>query len=122
VRRRYVLYVFELSDAVGRRRRVPSRRSSKPYVYVGYTSKTRRARLAEHGEGRYSGDRKWAPHYVRARADLWNGWPRVDTLDDALDGERDLADALNARGFTVVNKTGERLNLPATNPSRPTTA
>ncbi len=110
-KRRYVLYVIELSDSVGKRRKIPRRRSSKPYLYVGQTSKRRRERLAEHRTGRYAGDRKWMPHYVRARADLWRGWPRVHTLDDALDAERDLADALETRGYTVVNKTGSAIQL-----------
>lgn len=110
--RRYVVYAFELSDSVAKRRRIPPRRTSKPYVYVGYTSKRRRERLAEHRTGRYAGDRKRMPHYVRARADLWHGWPAVHTLTDALEAERDLADALETRGYTVVNNVGEPVSVP----------
>lgn len=110
---RYLVYVVELSDSVAKRPGIPRRLSEKPYIYVGYTSKRRRVRLAEHRIGRYVADRRWAPHYLRARADLWSGWPAVHTLTDALEAERDLADALTARGYTVVNKTGKPLALPA---------
>lgn len=109
---RYSLYVIELADSVANIKRVPDRRSSKPFVYVGYTSKRRRERLAEHRIGRYVADRKWVPHYVRARADLWRGWRSVHSKHEALAAERGLADALDAAGYTVVNKTGKPLALP----------
>lgn len=111
--RRYVLYVIELSDSVAKRRRIPQRRSTAPYVYVGYTSKRRRMRLAEHRSGeRFSADRRWAKHYGRARADLWADWPKYRSKADALAGEAALAAELNELGYTVVNKTGSPIELP----------
>ena len=109
--RTYVLYAFELRDSVAKRRGIPPRISVEPYVYVGYTSKSRRERLDEHGVGRYVADRKWAKHYNRARFDLNAGWPTYKTQDEALAGESGLAEALRERGFTVVNKTGRPLSI-----------
>lgn len=111
--RRYRVYVIELKDSVAKRRKVPERRSSKPFLYVGYTSKRRRERLAEHRIGRFAGDRKWAKHYGRARADLWADAPKYRTKADALAGEAALAAALDELGYTVVNKTGEEMSLPS---------
>lgn len=107
----YQLYVFELSDSVASRKGVPARRSSHPYVYVGYTSRARRVRLKEHRHGRFFADKKWAPHYVTARPDLYRLWPTYEALDDALAGELRLATGLDRRGFTVVNKTGTAITI-----------
>ncbi len=110
---RHVLYVIELSDSVAKKKNIPPRRSPKPYIYVGQTSKRRRVRLAEHRSGeRYVADRRWAKHYGRARADLWADWPKYRSKADALAGEAALAAELNERGYTVVNKTGTAIELP----------
>lgn len=107
------LYVFELADSVGSRRRIPRRRSDAPFVYVGYTSKSRRVRLREHRTGRFAADKKWAPHYVRAWPDLYRLWPVYPTQEMALVGETQLAKVLETRGFTVVNKTGTPIAIAA---------
>lgn len=108
---RYVLYVFQLRASVASRKRTPTRKTSKPYVYVGYTSRSAEERLEEHRIGRFVADRKWVPHYKRPRPDLSAGSPSYATLDDALAGEAALAKSLEARGFTVVNGTGAPLAI-----------
>lgn len=109
--RRYVLYVFELRDSVGKLRRVPARMTSEPYVYVGYTAKRRRERLREHRIGHYVADRRWAPHYGKTRGDLWAGWQKYATQAEVLAAESQLAASLQERGYTVVNKTGSPLSI-----------
>jgi hypothetical protein len=110
---RYVLYVFQLRASVASKTSIPARASSKPYIYVGYTSKSADERLEEHGRGRYVADRKWAPYYKRARPDLSVGWPTYATQREALAGEAALAGALGKRGFTVVNGTGKAIVIAA---------
>lgn len=48
---KYVLYVFQLRASVARRKRTPARATSKPYLYVGYTSRSADERLEEHRVG-----------------------------------------------------------------------
>lgn len=108
---RYVLYVFQLRASIGDKKRTPARRSPKPYLYVGLTSKTAEERLEEHRWGRYVGDRKWAPYFKRARPDLSAGWPEYATQREALAGEAALAVELERRGFTVVNGTGKPITI-----------
>jgi hypothetical protein len=110
--RRYVLYVFQLRASVSRKRSVPARRSTKPFVYVGYTSKSADERLEEHRIGRYAADKKWVPYWKRPRPDLYAHLPSYGTKDEALAGEAALARALGRRGFTVVNKTGQPIKIP----------
>ena len=105
------LYVFELADTVRERHRVPPKRTARPYVYVGYTGRSRRERLNEHRLGRFAADKKWAPHYVRARADLYRLWPTYPTAEEALEAEANLARVLATEGYTVVNKTGRAIQI-----------
>lgn len=109
--RKYVLYVFQLRASVARRKHIPARKSSKPYLYVGYTSKSADERLEEHRVGRYVADRKWVAYYKRPRPDLSARWPTYATQREALAGEAALAKALGRRGFTVVNKTGVPISI-----------
>ena len=108
----YVLYVFQLRASVARRKHTPARKTSKPFLYVGYTSKSADKRLEEHRVGRYVADRKWVPYYKRPRRDLFDRWPTYATQDEALAGEAALAEVLGTRGFTVVNKTGTPISIP----------
>ncbi len=108
---RYALYVFELSDSVGKKPGIPAKISAAPYVYVGYTGKKRRERLKEHRTGYYAADKRWMKHYARTRADLWADWPKYATKADALSAEAELAAALGEQGYTVVNKTGIALAI-----------
>ena len=110
--RKYVLYVFQLRASVARVRRTPARKTSKPYLYVGYTSRSADERLEEHRIGRFVADRKWVPYYKRPRPDLSARCPTYATQDEALVGEAALAKALGTRGFTVVNKTGTPIAIP----------
>ena len=111
-----MLYVFQLRATVARRRRTPARKTSKPYLYVGYTSKSAEERLEEHRVGRFAADRKWVPYFKRPRLDLSARWPTYAAQDDALAGEAALARALGARGFTVANKTGIAISIPPKQP------
>ena len=117
--RRYVLYVFALRASVAQVKRIPSRISMKPYVYVGYTSKAASERLEEHRIGHYVADRRWARHYKKPRPDLHEDWPTYATRDEALAGESELAEALRRRRFTVVNKTGKPIVIPPKSPPTP---
>jgi hypothetical protein len=111
--RSYVLYVFQLRASVARKPRIPPRKSSKPYLYVGYTSKPAEERLEEHRVGRYVADRRWVPYWKRPRPDLSARWPTYATQAEALAGEAALAKALGRRGFTIVNKTGKAIEIPS---------
>jgi len=108
----HVLYVFQLRASVARMKRTPARTTSKPYLYVGYTSRSADERLEEHRVGRFAADRKWVPYYKRPRPDLCARWPTYATQDEALAAEAALAKELMARGFTVVNKTGTPISIP----------
>lgn len=119
-----MLYVFQLRASVSRLRRTPARKTSKPYLYVGYTSKSAEERLEEHRVGRFVADRKWEPYYKRPRPDLSARWPTYATQDEALAGEAALSKALSGRGFTVVNKTGTPISIarPIASGSQPSSA
>ena len=105
---KYEVYVFQLTDDVSRRRNTPAKRGTLPYVYVGYTSQVRRDRLNEHRHGIRS---RWAKYYDGALPVIYRAWGPYADETKALAAERRLAEKAERLGYTVVNKTGERITI-----------
>jgi hypothetical protein len=72
----------------------------RPVLYVGQTSLTPEARLAQHQSG-YKASRWVRQHGVRLRRDLYRRQPILRTHIEALTWERFQADALRVAGWTV---------------------
>ena len=109
MKRQWRVYVLELDDAAG-----PGKLPDKPNLYVGYTGRTVLERLGTHltnPKGR--GSRKVRRYFRAIRFDLFEGLGPYESKADALRAEAELDAELVRRGFTIVSKTGEDLDLPA---------
>jgi hypothetical protein len=91
----YRIYVVELADAAGRRRR-----SDLPCVYVGQTVVTPGERLAQHKAG-HKASRVVRRHGLRLRPDLYESLPILASRAAALVLEARVAAELRARGYRV---------------------
>src|SRR6185436_11682070 len=74
----YRIYVIELRDAAGRRRR-----RDRPCVYVGQTVVTPEERFAQHRAG-HKASRVVRRHGRRLRPDLYEGLPLLASREAAL--------------------------------------
>jgi hypothetical protein len=91
----YRIYVVELRDAAGRRRR-----GDLPCVYVGQTVVTPEERFAQHKAGHKS-SRVVRRHGLALRPDLYEGLPLLASRQAALVLEARVASELRARGYRV---------------------
>ena len=93
--RSYWAYVIELSDEIEQPAGV-----TKPWVYVGQSSRTPGERFEQHRSG-YKAS-KWVKNYgVRLLPDLYRDQPVLRTQAEALSYEAWLAAHLEAHGFPV---------------------
>jgi hypothetical protein len=91
----YRIYVVELADAAGRRRR-----RDRACVYVGQTVVTPEERFAQHKAGHKS-SRVVRRHGVQLRPDLYEGLPLLASREAALVLEARVAAELRSRGYRV---------------------
>jgi hypothetical protein len=102
--RTYRIYVIELDEAVGAKRRVrdrnPSKRPDKPWLYVGYTVHTPEERFTQHMNGIHDAPlvRK---HGMKLRLRLYENAPVASTRSEAEELEGRWAERLRRRGFGV---------------------
>jgi hypothetical protein len=89
------IYVVELADAAGRRRR-----GARPCVYVGQTVVTPEERFAQHKAGHKSA-RVVRRHGLRLLPDLYEGLPLLASREAALVLEARVAAELRTRGYRV---------------------
>ncbi len=95
------LYVIELDDAVG-----PRKRPDRPWVYVGETSRTPEERFEQHrSQARNQNgplySRVVARHALHLRPDLYDPERVLFTRDEARKAERALAERLARQGYSV---------------------
>ena len=95
VARMYRVYVVELADAAGRRRR-----RERPNVYVGQSVVTPEERFAQHKAG-HKASRVVRRHGLRLRPDLYDGLPLLASREAALVLEARVAAELRTRGYRV---------------------
>ena len=106
-RRSHYVYVIDLDPAVRNephvRRSNPVADPDKPCVYVGRTGKTIKARRKQHREGKYPG-RGYVGKYGFGRPFLTHLFEHLNPClpEDAIRHERELAEQLRARGYTVT--------------------
>ena len=91
----YHVYVIELSDDAG-----PRVNPQKPNVYVGQSVRTPEIRFAQHREG-FKASRVVRRFGIKLRPRLYRNYGPYRSRDEALKGEKQLADRLRDRGFTV---------------------
>jgi hypothetical protein len=91
----YRIYVVELADAAGRRRR-----RDRPCLYVGQTVVTPEERFAQHRRG-HKASRVVRRHGRRLRPDLYDGLPLLASREAALVLEARVAAELRSRGYRV---------------------
>ena len=91
----YRIYVVELADAAGQRRR-----REHPCVYVGQTVVTPEERFAQHKAG-HKASRVVRRHGLRLRPDLYDGLPLLASREAALVLEARVAAELRTRGYRV---------------------
>lgn len=99
------LYVVELDAAVrnhGRVRRA-NPNGDERCLYVGSTAHAPAERFAQHKAGVHSNRGYVTKYGKRLRSDL-SRWLEVSSRDQAEQAERELADALRAKGFTVWSR------------------
>ena len=95
-RRRYWLYVIELSEVAGERTD-----PQKPCVYVGQSACTPEERFKQHKEG-YKGSRIVKKYGIRLLPDLYEYLNPIYSREEALEMEKRLAADLSSRkGYTV---------------------
>ena len=91
----YRIYVIELADSAGRRRR-----RDRPCLYVGQTVVTAEERFAQHRSG-HKASRIVRRHGRRLRPDLYHGLPLLASREAALVLEARVAAELRSRGYRV---------------------
>jgi GIY-YIG catalytic domain-containing protein len=94
-KRWYRVYVIELDDPR------PRPNPDLPWVYVGYTAKTRRERFKVHREGGRNASKAVTRYWVRLRPDLYRHVRGLRSRDDALRAERKLRQELLDSGYNV---------------------
>lgn len=105
------MYVIELDkefSGLGKAKEAnPSREPGKPCVYVGYTSKTPRARFRQHMSGRpgKKGQRIHSTvvykYGIRLMPELYEMYNPIRTKERAMEAEILLAKILRLSGYTV---------------------
>ena len=101
------VYVIELDPSVRKHRDVrrnnPEARSSKECLYVGQTRRSPEERFQEHhtGFGQKKGGRHLRGKCVKLRPDLYEFYNPMPLLE-SLELERDLAEDLRAKGYTIL--------------------
>jgi hypothetical protein len=100
----YTCYVIELDPEVLISKRFcarnPDRRTDKPCVYVGMTSKTPEERFADHKRG-YKCNRYAMRYGIKLRPRLYRNLQDFATSDEARAAEERLALRLRRRGYAV---------------------
>ena len=110
----YYIYVIELDREFGETKKAkeanPFRNPNKPYVYVGYTSKTPEERFKQHmlgkpGKRGYKLCSKIVYKYgIRLLPNLYEKYNPIRSKEDAMKTEILLAESLRKRGYTVWQK------------------
>jgi hypothetical protein len=106
-RRTHKVYVIDLDPAVRTESRVrrenPNSDPDMPCVYVGETAKSLKARRAQHRKGINAG-RGYVTKYGFRRPFLYDLFEHLNPClpEDALSHERELAEELRAKGYTVT--------------------
>ncbi len=101
------VYVIELDPSVKKHRDVrrnnPDAMSSMKCLYVGQTKRSPEERFQEHhtGFGHKKGGRHLKGKCVKLRPDLYEFYNPMPLLE-SLELERDLAEDLRAKGYTVL--------------------
>ena len=107
----YNVYVIELDNEFAQTKKAleanPARDPMKPCVYVGYTSKSPKARIRQHMSGK-PGKRGSRVHSsivyrfgIRLLPDLYAKLNPIRTKEDAMEAEVLLARLLRTCGYTV---------------------
>ncbi len=110
----YNVYVIELDQEFANLQKAktanPMRDPAKPCVYVGYTSKTPRARFKQHMSGK-EGKRGYKlcskvvyKYGIKLMPELFQHYNPILTKDDAMEVEVLLARILRKSGYTVWQK------------------
>ena len=110
----YNVYVIELDKEFGETKKAkdanPFRNPDKPYVYVGYTSKTPKERFKQHmsgmpGKKGYKLCSKVVYKYgIRLMPSLYAEYNPISSKKEAMKTEILLAESLRKRGYTVWQK------------------
>ncbi|MFC1489731.1 ribose-5-phosphate isomerase [Candidatus Latescibacterota bacterium] len=110
----YNVYVIELDKEFGELNKAkkanPLRNPQKPYVYVGYTSKTPKNRFDQHMSGKpgikgYKLSSSVVYKYgIRLMPELYEEYNPISSKVEAKEMEIFLAEKLRIRGYTVWQK------------------
>ena len=110
----YNVYVIELDKEFGETKKAkeanPFRNPDKPYVYVGYTSKTPKERFKQHmsgmrGKKGYKLCSRIVYKYgIRLVPSLYSEYNPISSSEEAMKTEILLAESLRKRGYTVWQK------------------
>ena len=107
----YNVYVIELDEEFAHTKKAleanPARDPRKPCVYVGYTSKSPKARFRQHMSGQ-PGKRGSRVHSsvvyrygIRLLPEIYEKLNPLRTKEDAMEAEVQLANLLRICGYTV---------------------
>ena len=110
----YNVYVIELDKEFGETKKAkeanPFRNPDKPYVYVGYTSKTPEERFTQHMSGKRGekgiklSSKVVYKYGIRLIPGLYSEYNPISSKKEAMKTEIILAERLRKRGYTVWQK------------------
>ena len=110
----YNVYVIELDKEFGKTKKAkeanPFRNPDKPYVYVGYTSKTPKERFNQHmlgmrgKKGIKLSSTVVYKYGIRLMPSLYSKYNPINSRKEAMKIEILLAESLRKRGYTVWQK------------------
>ena len=101
------VYVVELSDAAGKRRK-----KRYPNVYVGETGLTPDERFEKHKAGGRTANSKVTKYGLRLRPDLYEHLPTSLTEAEAVEAEKGLKAELEKLGYRVGRNQGNQRGFP----------